>query len=111
LAQAAGLAALADEHYLSDSLARWAEAKSNLIDRLREGGFAPVPSECPFFLLPVRNAERMRLLLLRRGILVRDCTSFGLPEYIRISSRLPEENARLVSALVETRTELQSCPG
>jgi len=37
--------------------------------------------------------------LLARGILVRDCTSFGLPESIRVAVRTREENRQLVEAL------------
>ena len=40
-----------------------------------------------------------RQRLLQEGILVRDCKSFGLPAYVRIATRRPEENARLVAAI------------
>jgi hypothetical protein len=43
-------------------------------------GFAPVPSQTHFFLLPVENAAGFRLL--PRGVLVRDGTSFGLPGHV-----------------------------
>jgi histidinol-phosphate/aromatic aminotransferase/cobyric acid decarboxylase-like protein len=33
------------------------------------------------------------------GILVRDCTSFGLPGHVRIAARVPSENDRLIHAL------------
>ena len=111
LAQAAGLAALRDEMYLRECLTRWTEAKDELVEQLREAGFAPVGSSVPFFLLPVGDAAHYRSLLLRHGMLVRDCTSFGLPGYVRISSRGKEENARLVEALVKTRTGAESCQG
>lgn len=107
-AQAAGLAAVRDED-LPRRVARWADAAAELTEHLRAAGFAPVPSDVPFFLLPVGRADRVRSLLLRRGILVRDCSSFGLPEYARISARAPEDNARLVAALIDVRTEVDSC--
>jgi histidinol-phosphate/aromatic aminotransferase/cobyric acid decarboxylase-like protein len=44
----------------------------------------------------------LRRSLLARGLLVRDCTSFGLPAHVRIASRLPEENERLLAALQMT---------
>jgi histidinol-phosphate/aromatic aminotransferase/cobyric acid decarboxylase-like protein len=109
LAQAAGLAALRDERHLRDSLTRLKEAKVALVEQLQAARFAPVPSAVPFFLIPVGDAALVRSVLLRRGILVRDCTSFGLPDYIRVSARRPEENARLVAALVEARAEVRSC--
>ena len=37
--------------------------------------------------------------VLKQGIQVRDCASFGLPEYIRIATRRPEENPRVLAAV------------
>lgn len=109
LAQAAGLAAVRDPHYLQQTVGEWNEVAAELATRLHTVGFVTVPSDVPFFLLPVGRADRVRSLLLPRGILVRDCASFGLPEHIRISARTPEDNARLVEALVEVRAETRSC--
>jgi histidinol-phosphate/aromatic aminotransferase/cobyric acid decarboxylase-like protein len=109
IAQAAGLAALGDECRLQDELRIWNEAKVTLVNLLSREAFAPVPSATPFFLLPVGSAKQIRALLLRRGLLVRDCTSFGLPEYIRVCARLPHDNARLVEALAEARAGTVSC--
>ena len=38
-------------------------------------------------------------LLAESGLLVRDCTSFGLPGWIRIAARTPPENDVLLAAL------------
>ena len=35
---------------------------------------------------------------------VRDCASFGLPEFVRIATRRPEDNLRLVEAIREVLT-------
>jgi histidinol-phosphate/aromatic aminotransferase/cobyric acid decarboxylase-like protein len=99
LAQAAGLAVLQDQAHLSQSLVQLAQAKFSLVQRLQALDLAPVPSTTHFFLLKVAAATGLRRALLGHGILVRDCTSFGLPQYIRIATRRPEENARLVAAL------------
>jgi histidinol-phosphate/aromatic aminotransferase/cobyric acid decarboxylase-like protein len=101
LAQAAGLAALNDEAHQQATLAQLQQEKHFLLAGLSALGFTPVPSKTQFFLIPVpaRNATVFRQNLLPQGILVRDCTSFGLPSYIRISPRTREENLRLLEAL------------
>lgn len=48
---------------------------------------------------PLLDAGTVRSALLRLGIAVRDCASFGLPSHIRVSVRTAEECAQLVSAL------------
>ena len=45
------------------------------------------------------SAANISAALLERGLKVRDCASYGQPEWIRVSARRPDENARLVQAL------------
>ena len=44
------------------------------------------------------DASAARRALLAQSCLVRDCTSFGLPEHARVSPRHAEENDRLLEA-------------
>ncbi len=99
MAQAAGVAALASQEHLESALTKLARDKEALITALRSAGWQPLPSSTHFFLLPVMDASACRSGLLRHGVVVRDCTSFGLPRHIRIATRTPEENARLLQAL------------
>ena len=48
-----------------------------------------------------RAARDLDVRLLRRGIAVRDCASFGLPHHIRIAVRRMGESRRLVDALAQ----------
>ncbi len=101
LAQAAGVAALAAQAHLEETLAKLAADKTALIAALQTAGWWPVPSATHFFLLPVADAAACRSGLLRQGVVVRDCASFGLPRHIRISTRTPEENAQVLQALAQ----------
>lgn len=99
LAQAACLAALADQGHLRQTLAALREAKADLVAGLQRLGWRPLPSAVHFFLLEVGDGAAFRRSLLRHRLQVRDCASFGLPEYVRIATRRPAENARLLQAL------------
>ncbi len=99
MAQAAGVAALEDETYLQRSLTWLAQANADFRANLTGLGLIPLPSATHFFLLQVGNGARFRQTLLRQGILVRDGASFGLPAYVRIATRRPEENQQLIQAL------------
>ncbi len=99
LAQAAGLAALQDEAHLAQTLAQLRHEKDLLVCGLRALGYAPVPSQTHFFLLPVGNGATFRRALLTHGMLVRDCASFGLPQYVRIAPHRPAENLRLLEVI------------
>jgi histidinol-phosphate aminotransferase len=37
--------------------------------------------------------------LLRRGVIVRPCNGYDLPEFLRITIGTPEQNARLIGTL------------
>jgi L-threonine-O-3-phosphate decarboxylase len=101
LAQAAGIAALGDSACRQLSLERLALAKQELVTGLVRLGLAPVASATHFFLVRVGDGGVFRQALLRRGMVVRDCSSFGLPAHVRIAARRPEENERLLAAVGE----------
>jgi histidinol-phosphate aminotransferase len=86
-AQAAGVAALTDREYLETTLTALLIERSAFFQALRRCDVKSVPSRTHFCLLKVQNAPAIRQYLLTRKILVRDCTSFGLPHYIRVSTR------------------------
>ncbi len=64
-----------------------------------------VRSDANFFIKRVGNAEEFVKAMKERGILVRSCKSFGLPEYVRFSVRKPEENDVLIDAFRELGEE------
>ena len=106
VAQAAGIAAVQDQEWLETTLAWRHEASDFLFARLVEAGFEAAPPAAGFFLVRVGQASEWRARLIRRGMVVRDCTSFGLPQYLRLSPGTPEACARLVAAMREVKEEL-----
>ncbi|OGO22114.1 MAG: aspartate aminotransferase [Chloroflexi bacterium RBG_16_50_9] len=104
IAQKVGEAVLKEESYLKQSLLQVQEVKRFLTSELSRLGLTVLPSEANYFLVKVGNARKLRSTLLGHGILVRDCTSFGLPEYVRISPRTMLDCERLIEAV---RTTLQ----
>lgn len=99
-AQAAGLIALSDLEYYRQTLGQLRQLQSRFYTQLRSRGFSFVESDVHFTLIsPGVLARILRSKLLKRGLQVRDCASFGLPDYIRVSTRFDEENQRLLDAL------------
>ncbi len=108
VAQKAGVIVLKNSEYLKQSESKIRQARQFLIDELCRLDFALVPSSTNFFLVRVVNAKAFRTALLRHGILVRDCTSFGLPEYIRIAPRTMPECEKLIATLRTLKREGES---
>jgi len=98
-AQAAGVAALADLVHHRRSVDLLTAERDRLAAGLRAHDWVTEPTTAGFFLIRVGDASAARRALLARGCLVRDCTSFGLPEHVRVSPRHPEQNDRLLEAL------------
>ena len=101
LAQKAGISALEDVEYLPKAREAVFNATKYLSDTLRDLGLEVPPSEANFILVKVGDAAKWRSLLLTKGMVVRDCTSFGLPEYIRVGIRAMSDCQRLVAAMAE----------
>lgn len=62
---------------------RVAAARTVLEARLRAHGLSPLTSDAPWVLVP--GAEGLRAALAPHGVVVRDCTSFGLAGHIRLA--------------------------
>lgn len=99
IAQKMGVAVLADADYLEWSQRKIREAKRFLVDGLTQLGFPPLPSDTNYFLVKVDNAREFRAALLKYGILVRDCASFGLPQYVRIAPCAMPDCRKLIDAV------------
>ena len=101
LAQVAAIAALKDTEFLERSFQVNREGKVQLQTAFDHLKLTYVPSYANFVLVKVGDAARINLELLRRGVIVRPVAGDGLPEWLRVSIGLPEENARFISALTE----------
>jgi histidinol-phosphate aminotransferase len=99
IAQAVGLAAVNDNDHIAKARKTVAEAKAYLLKSIEDIGIDVVPSSTNFLLIKAGNAKSMRQALLKQGICVRDCTSFGLPQYIRISMQPLPACRRFVESL------------
>ncbi len=99
IAQRIGADVLADSDYLEWSQREIRGAKRFLVDGLTRLGFPPLPSDTNYFLVKVVNAGEFRAALLKYGILVRDCTSFGLPQYVRIAPGAMPDCRKLIDAV------------
>lgn len=98
--QAAALAALSDQAHLAASLAANAAGKDYLYPLFRELGLLAYPSEANFILVDLqRDAAAVQGALLRHGVIVRGCASFGLPTCIRVTVGTVAQNQRLAAAL------------
>jgi len=65
-------------------------------------GVTYLPSHGNFLMVRVadgKGAAPVYEALLRSGVIVRPVANYGLPDWLRVTVGLPEENARFLSAL------------
>jgi histidinol-phosphate aminotransferase len=105
LAQAAAIAALTDKAFLEKGAQNNRDGYRQLTAAFDELKLEYVPSYGNFVLVKVGDDDgagsRVNLALLKQGVIVRPVGAYGLPQWLRISIGLPEENARLIEALRE----------
>jgi histidinol-phosphate/aromatic aminotransferase/cobyric acid decarboxylase-like protein len=91
-AQAAAIAALTDEAeaHVRRTIALLRQSAADLWSWCDDQGIERVPSDTHYGLLRARAT----------GVQVRDCTSFGLPSWIRVAVRTEPENAVLRRGLI-----------
>ncbi|HEX8787234.1 MAG TPA: histidinol-phosphate transaminase [Telluria sp.] len=105
LAQAAAIAALNDRPFLEKGAQNNREGYRQLTAAFDKLGLEYVPSHGNFVLVKVGEDEgagaRVNVALLKQGVIVRPVGAYGLPQWLRISIGLPEENARFIEALAK----------
>jgi threonine-phosphate decarboxylase len=105
LAQAAGVAALADRRHLARSRAIVRKELKFLRDKIAKlESFAPLESDANYFLVDLKGRDSTdfrNALLKKTGVLVRDCSTFtGMgSRHVRVAVKPHAENLRLVKAL------------
>jgi len=100
LAQAAAAAALADRDHLAAVIRLNREGLRQLEVGLSRLGLSWIPSVGNFVTLDTgRAAGEVYEQLLRQGVIVRPVANYGLPRHLRVTTGLPEENARFLSAI------------
>lgn len=99
LAQAAAIAALGDEEFLAKSYALNRDGLVQLCAAFDALDLRYVKPFGNFVLVHVGDAAKLNLALLKRGIIVRPVANYDLPQWLRISVGLPEENAAFIAAL------------
>ncbi len=100
-AEVAAFAALQDVEHLERSRAVNREGGDYLTRELGALGIEVTPSDANFVL--ARTGPEVYEPLLREGVIVRPMVGFGMPDYVRITIGLPEENERVVKALRRLR--------
>ena len=99
-AQAAGLAALADSEHLARAVDINASGMRQLVEGASRLGLDYIPSAGNFLTVDLgRVAGPVDRALLQRGVITRPIANYGLPNHLRVSIGLAEENARFLAAL------------
>ncbi|MEY4625504.1 MAG: hypothetical protein RL061_1029, partial [Pseudomonadota bacterium] len=103
LAQAAAIAALADVDFLKNCYELNRAGYLQLTQAFDQMGLRYLPSSGNFVLVKVGNdpsaGAKINLELLKAGVIVRPVGNYGLPEWLRVSIGLPQENQTFIEAL------------
>ena len=102
LAQAAAIAATGAQAFAEESRRRVLADRRRLVVVLGELGFYSSPTTTLFCMVRVEDGAAMRArVLARHRVLVRDCTSFGLPTFVRVCAQPILREPRLLAAFEE----------
>ena len=104
LAQEAAICALGDTDYLQASKQMNRAGMQSLGDALTQRQIPVIPSAGNFIMLQIPASTGLKAatvyeMLLRQGVIVRPLANYHLPDFLRVSIGLPEENERFIAAL------------
>jgi histidinol-phosphate aminotransferase len=108
-AQAAAVAALTDRAHVARSVGHNRSEMARVTDGLARLGLGWIPSVCNFITVDLgRPAGPVDQALLRQGVICRPVGNYGLPNHLRISIGLEQENNRMLTALGRVLEEANS---
>ncbi len=107
LAQVAALASLSDREEVKRTRKMNARGKRFLYAAFQDLGLDYVPTQANFILIDLRSVcrrtkrsgKRICQELLKEGVIVREMSSWGLDNYMRVTIGREEENRRFIQAL------------
>lgn len=101
----AGIAAIGDKEHIQKSRAFNAQWLGWLTEEISKLGLKVYPSIANFLLVEFgqgkHSAANANHYLMERGLIVRDVVAYGLPDCLRISIGLEEDNRAVVATLAE----------
>lgn len=102
LALAAATAVLNDQEYLTQTAENNQLGLTQLMTFFQQKGLEYIPSKANFITLDLKQpALPIYQALLHKGVIVRPVAGYGMPNHLRISIGLPEENQKFIQALTE----------
>ena len=102
LGQIAAAASILDTEHVKRSQLVNNEGKAYLMGEIAKIGLTPYKSEANFILVNTfRDIKTLTKALLKRGIIVRDCTSFGLNSCFRVTIGTYTQNAKVIATLTD----------
>ncbi|MBF0493881.1 MAG: histidinol-phosphate transaminase [Candidatus Omnitrophica bacterium] len=102
LAQVAALGALRDTSFVLRQTAMVKREKKRYELFFKTNKIKYVPSRSNFFLINTeRDSKKIAGDLLKKGVIVREMTSWGIPGFIRVNMGLPSENTKFFKSYLE----------
>ena len=99
LAQDAAVAALMDDAFVSESKILNNNGKNQLESAFKKLNLDFIPTFGNFISFKVDKAPQIYEALLKAGVIVRPVANYEMPDYLRVSIGLKEENERFIQAL------------
>lgn len=98
-AQEAGLAALKELDYFKKTWDKVIGMTREFRTAVEEAGYETFPTGSNFFLVKTQGLDKIKKALWEELILIRDCSSFGLKDIMRLGTGSKKDNERLIKIL------------
>lgn len=101
IAQAAAVASLADDDFVSRSYAANQAGMAQITQGFHKLGLSYINSYANFVSFKINKAAEVNQQLLKNGVIVRPIANYEMPDYLRVSIGLFSENARFLTVLTQ----------